>query len=193
MRIQETDFESVSEAEGIDIALLKTIMQVESNGSGHLPAPDNRPKILFEGHLFYKNLSPAQAAKWSVERPDLCHKSWTKTHYKGGAKEWERLASAVSIDREAALKSASWGAFQILGQNHKACGFDTVQSFVNAMFKEERHHLQAVCKFIKAHPTMYRALLRQDWKEFARRYNGPGYSKNSYDLLLAKAYAKFSK
>jgi hypothetical protein len=193
MRIQEPDFVSVSESEGIDIALLKTIMQVESNGSGHLPAPDNRPKILFEGHLFYKNLPADKVAKWSKERPDLCHKSWTKANYKGGAKEWERLASAVSIDREAALKSASWGAFQILGQNHKACGFDTVQAFVNAMFKEERHHLQAVCKFIKAHPAMYRALLRQDWKEFARRYNGPGFASHNYHGRLADAFATFSK
>jgi hypothetical protein len=193
MRIQEADFESVSTSEGIDIALLKTIMQVESNGSGHLAAPDNRPKILFEGHLFYKNLPADKAAKWSKERPDLCHKSWTKTHYKGGAKEWDRLASAVSIDREAALKSASWGAFQILGQNYKACGFDTVQAFVNAMFGPEKLHLLAVCKFIKANKTMYAALLRQDWKEFARRYNGPGFATHNYHGRLADTFAKFSK
>ena len=40
--------------------------------------------------------------------------SWVR-NYKGGAGEYERLAEAIALNREAALKSASWGMFQILG------------------------------------------------------------------------------
>lgn len=192
-RITEQDFIEVSAHEGIGIAELKTIMEVEvGKRSGHLD--DGRPRILFEGHKFYKNLPnrifSEEVAAW---HPTICHKEWTKEHYRGGEAEWERMATAIQIDREAALKSASWGAFQILGENHKAAGFEKVQDFVNAMYKSERHHLIAVCKFIKSWPKMAQALRRHDWKLFARCYNGPGFSANKYDLKLAVAYAKHLK
>ncbi|MBA9078343.1 N-acetylmuramidase family protein [Rufibacter quisquiliarum] len=187
------DYRLVSEQEGIGVAELRTIKQVESNGNGHLA--DGRPKILFEGHKFYLHLSklPEVRKKAAKERPDLCFPKWSRAHYKGGVAEWDRLDAAIKYNREAALKSASWGAFQIMGEHYAVCGFSTVQEFVNSMFKEERYHLEAVCNFIKANPKMYRALLAHDWATFARLYNGAGYKANKYDEKLAAAFAKFSK
>lgn len=193
MKIQEKDFIEISKQEGIGIAELKAVMHVEARGSGHLP--DGRPKILFEGHKFYKHLSknPALRDKACKERPDLCFKTWTKQHYKGGAAEWQRLDDAVQYDREAALKSASYGAFQIMGENYAAAGFKSVQDMVNAMFKSEREHLVAVCKFIKSWPKMYNALLRHDWATFAECYNGPAYKANGYHIQMETAFTSFSK
>lgn len=192
MKITEKDYQEVSRQEGIGVAELKTIMAVESRGAGHLP--DGRPKVLFEGHKFYAHLRHNTALRQQVcrERPDICHARYTNKYYRGGAAEWERLAAAIAYDREAALKSASWGAFQILGENHRAAGFATVQEFVNAMYRSEREHLVAVCRFIKSWPKQYKALLNHDWETFARCYNGPAYKTNGYDRKLREAYARFA-
>ena len=77
-----------------------------------------------------------------------------------------------------------------MGFNHKNCGYDTVEAYVEAMHVSEREHLDAFCHFASAN-HMTRALLAKDWAAFARAYNGPGYAKNNYDKKLAAAYARF--
>lgn len=193
MKLTEHDYQEIAVQEGIPVAVLKAIKKVESNGSGHLP--DGRPVILFEGHKFYQHLrksNPAALVQASKERPDLCHKAWTRNFYKGGAAEWNRLDAAIKYDREAALKSASFGAFQILGENHVQAGFATVQAFVNAHFKAERYHLLAVCKFIKNSKILSTAIRNLDWAAFARGYNGPAYAQNAYDRKLEQAFKQYS-
>lgn len=187
--LTDKDFAEVAASEGVEVALLKTVAEVESAGSGFLP--DGRPKILFEGHKFYANLPSNIRDRASRERPDLCFRSWTRRHYKGGAGEWDRLAAAIAYDREAALKSASWGAFQIMGENHAQAGYRTVQRFVNAMYAGAKEQLQAAVCFIKADEVMFMALKAKDWRVFARRYNGPAYEVNSYHTKLANAYKKY--
>lgn len=193
MKLTEQDYQSVAMQEGIPVAILKAIKKVESNGSGHLA--DGRPVILFEGHKFYQHLrksDPATLVRACKERPDLCFATWTKKYYKGGAAEWDRLDAAVKYNRDAALKSASFGAFQILGENHLQAGFPTVQGFVNAHFKSERYHLIAVCKFIKNSKILSNAIRNLDWAAFAKGYNGPGYAANAYDRKLADAYKLYA-
>ncbi len=192
MKLTDQDYAEIAKQEGINVAALKAIKAVESNGSGFLA--DGRPVILFEGHKFYAHLKskPDILAKAYCERPDLCFPKWTKAHYKGGAAEWNRLDAAIKYDREAALKAASYGAFQILGENHKQAGFDTVQGFVNAMFKSEREQLIAVCKFIKNSKILSNALRNLNWAAFAKAYNGPAYAQNAYDKKLATAYNKYA-
>jgi hypothetical protein len=46
--------------------------------------------------------------------------------------------------------------------------------------------------FIKAN-QLADPLRRHDWAAFARRYNGPGYTANSYDTKLAAAHQRWSK
>lgn len=193
MKIQENDFKEISAQEGIGVAELKAIFHVEARGAGHLP--DGRPKILFEGHKFYKHLSknPELRDRIMKARPDLCFPKWDKRFYKGGAAEWLRLDEAIGFDREAALKSASWGAFQIMGENYAAAGFESVQRFVNAMYGSEREHLVAVCKFIKSWPKMLKALKAHDWATFAECYNGSGYKANGYHIQMEEAYNRFKK
>ncbi len=173
---------------GVDLASIHAIRAVESRGAGFLP--DGRPKILFERHIFYRQLSQrlgVAAAKHHVaQQPQICHPQ--TGGYLGGVREYDRLAQAQLIHAEAALKSASWGAFQIMGFNHEACGHPDVFAFVTAMQQDEDQHLFAFCHFIKAHKLMHQALKDRNWATFARLYNGPGYAKHGYHTRLAKAY-----
>lgn len=191
--LTESDFKEAAEILNCDVAAIKAVAEVESSGHGFLS--DGRVKILFEGHQFYKHTKGA----YSESYPTICYKKWTKQHYsKGpnadvrGAGELTRLEQAISLDREAALKSASYGKFQIMGFNFGACDFDDVEEFYEAMQASEGAQLKAFCCFIKAN-KLDNYLRKHQWANFARGYNGPAYAENKYDKKLAAAYAKYSK
>jgi N-acetylmuramidase len=92
------------------------------------------------------------------------------------------------LDEAAGLKSASLGAFQILGENHVDCGFATVAGFVTAMMREETDHLAAFVQFILANSGMHTALKNKNWATFASLYNGPNYAINQYDTKMQTQY-----
>lgn len=181
-----TDFEYVvaADALGVNVACVKAVVKVESRGSGFLASGE--PVILFERHWMYKLLKQK-----GINPPlsDVCDPK--AGGYLGGAREHERLAKAVKIDRECALQSASWGLFQIMGFHWKSLGYASVQAFINDQYTSEGKQLSTFVKFIKINPSMLAALKARDWAKFARLYNGPEYAKNKYDSKLAEAYASF--
>jgi hypothetical protein len=108
--------------------------------------------------------------------------------YRGGALEYPRLAEAQQLDEQAALGSASWGLFQIMGSNFKLAGYGDVISFVRAHVAGGEHaHLEALLTFLK-NSGLIDELQRCDWAGFARGYNGSGYAQNSYDQKLKAAF-----
>ncbi len=125
----------------------------------------------------------------SKTRPDLS--SQKPGGYLGGTREWERLNAAILFDRTAALKSASWGLGQIMGFNHVAAGYPTVEKFVIAMHESEAGQLEAMMQFMKYNPQMHRALCDRNFAQFAFLYNGQAYRRNAYDTKLAAAYQKY--
>ncbi|NOX40761.1 MAG: DUF3380 domain-containing protein [Alphaproteobacteria bacterium] len=105
---------------------------------------------------------------------------------------YPRLIDAIKINETAALKSASWGIGQILGQNYQLTGYTSVQAMVRAFTEDEELQLKAAVDFIKSE-SLDDDLRDHRWQGFARGYNGPGYAKNRYDKKLAAAFAKWSK
>ena len=183
--LSEAAFAAAAEAIGCDVPAIKAVAEVESRGQGFLA--DGRLKILFEGHIFFKYTHGAFAA----QHPTICYPRWTRQFYLGGAREWTRLNEALALDHNAALMSASYGRFQIMGFNFAHCGFTSVDAFVSALQTGEDAHLQAFCAYIMdvglaRHLTLHR------WDDFAQGYNGPQYRKNQYDLNLQKAYIKYA-
>jgi len=155
-------------------------MNVESRGSGFLPS--GRPKILFEGHWF----SRLTGGVHDAAHGDISYPNWSHDHYLGGEREYERLERAVALDREAALKSTSWGLGQVMGFNAEKVGFDDVEEMVAAMFESEDAQLHAMAGFIHSE-GLETALAAEDWRAFAQVYNGPGFEQNDYDGKLEAA------
>lgn len=173
-----------------EVAALKAVAEVESGGDGFLPTGE--PKILFEPHIFWKELRKLNIDPATIkDADDILYPKWGAKPYGRVSQQHERMGRAVLISRDAALKSASWGKFQILGVNYKLAGFGTIQDFVNAMYKGEDEHLAAFVSFIK-YTFLDDELRAKDWKGFARGYNGALYWKNTYDKKLAAAYKKYS-
>jgi hypothetical protein len=115
--------------------------------------------------------------------------SFTAVHGAGGAHQYDRLDEAIALDRKAALQSASWGMFQILGSNYAACGFPGAEDYVTAMCVSEASQLDAFAAFCR-HGGLDRFLRAHDWTQFALAYNGPGEAANDYDTKLAAAYRR---
>lgn len=181
--ISEQAYREAAEDLGCDVAAVKAVAQVESAGGGFFN--DGRPKILYERHWFRKFTN----GQFDVSNASV---SGTRGGYKRGAAEYARLEEAIGLDREAALKSASWGKFQIMGFNHAVCGFDDVEDFVAAMVESEDRHLQAFISFVESN-GLDAHLRSLNWAKFARGYNGPAYRENKYDTKMANAYAKFAR
>jgi hypothetical protein len=182
--LSERDYQRAANILGVSVAAIKTVTRVESSGSGFLPS--GRPTILFERHLFYDFTNGKHASNC----PDIC--AYDPGGYSGGEAEWNRLEKAAKLDRAAAYRSASWGLFQILGDNFKACGFNTVDDYVAAMKRSEGEQLNAFVNFVISN-NLVQYIAKRDWANFARCYNGPNYQINQYDVKLAAAYAEFSR
>jgi hypothetical protein len=183
---------SMAQQYGVEPAVILAIQQIESGGNGFYS--DGRPKILFEGHVFWKQLEKVgkNPQDYVAGNEDILYPKWDSSKYEGGLKEYDRLEKAKKIDEIAALKSASWGEFQIMGFNHATVGYSDVESFVEAMHVPNGASLKAVMEFVKNNNLLRHVQgSSKDWAAFARGYNGPGYAKNQYDKKLAAAYERF--
>lgn len=188
--LSNQDIKDQASAAGIDPRVLFAIRSVEGKGAGFLP--DGRPLILFERHIFYreyaKKFGRAKAKELQQSVPNICHPVWDKTAYKGYGREYDRLELAATYDKECAHRAASWGMFQILGQNYEVCGFSSAVEFSAKMRESEDFHLAAVIKFIKGNPKLYAAVKIKDFVAIATIYNGPAQAQNGYAVKMEDAY-----
>lgn len=190
--ITEAAFQESAISLGCDLAAIKAVAEVESRGDGFIKDKTGArvPKTLFERHVF----SRLTGGKYDAIAPDISNpiSSAKDRSYGTYAEQPARLEKAAKLDRNAALQSASWGIFQIMGFNYQLAGFKTLQDFVNAMYKDEDEHLKAFVNFVK-NSDLASALKNHDWAAFARGYNGADYRQSQYDTKLAQAYAKYAK
>ena len=168
------------------------------NETGGRSAFDNqgRVKILFEGHIFYKLLDKKGFDVESIKNSNqnqfnILYDSYSKRGNAYKLDQYYRLNNAITIDRDSALQSASYGIGQVLGTNYKTCGYKTIDDFVRDMNIGEFKQLEIMMKFITANKKMYKALQQEDFQTFARLYNGPAYATNNYDTKLAATANKF--
>lgn len=177
-----SDYKRASAALGCSVAAVVAITRVESPRGPFLP--DGRPTLLFERHKFHQHTR----GRFSAAHPDISS-SKPGGYGAAGTHQHDRMGRAAKLDRDAALKSASWGAFQIMGENYKQAGHGTLQQFVNAMYRSASDQLDCFVNFIRNDQRLLRAIRELDWATFARVYNGPAYRQNRYDEKLAAEYA----
>ena len=101
------------------------------------------------------------------------------------------LIRAIAIDETAALKSASYGAGQVLGENFALCGWPSVQAFVLDMCDHEDAHIRAMLGFMEA-KGLARAMRDRDFDAIARVYNGTG-QVAVYGGRMRTAYQRHAK
>ncbi len=189
--LSPADFEAAAKSlgDGIDARLIQAFAEVESGGkSGFGPA--GLPVIAFEGHFFRK----FTGRKYDTDYPLLSYPykqkagpEWKKNN-KNQTTAWETLNAAIALDEAAALKSCSWGMFQVMGSNYSMCEYATVNAFVAAMKAGERGQLGAFVGYCKKKKGMIPALRAKNFATMAQLYNGNDYG--DYDKRIEKAYKK---
>jgi N-acetylmuramidase/Putative peptidoglycan binding domain len=168
---------------GVSAVEIWTVLAVETSGCGYLA--DRRPQILYERHIFHR-LTKGEYSDGDVSHPKA------GGYGPHGAPQYERLGRAVSFHRSAALRSASWGIGQIMGENFAVAGFQSEEAMVDAMLRSEDEQLTAMGAFLANNKKLQSSLRSHDWATFARHYNGPNYETNKYDLRLNDQYQKFA-
>lgn len=181
-----SDVKAVADRLDIEVEKLLAVLEVEAAGSGFDHA--GRPKILYEAHVFWRNLP--RELREEANRQGLAWSHWERGRYpRGSDAMYETLAKAIEIDEDAALKACSWGAPQILGENFAMVGFATVQEMVAAFMDSERAQIEALAAYLED-ASLGITLRCGDWAGFARVYNGPSYSVHRYDERLEEAYQR---
>lgn len=167
--------------------LIRTVIEVEAPRGGF----DSRGRvtILFEPHVFYRNINVRSVRDRAVQE-GLAYRTWGQMRYP--ADSYPRFSKAFQLDPVAAMKACSWGKGQVLGENHVYAGFDDIHAMVDSFKISEANQVRGMLSFIK-NRRLDGALRRQNWREFARGYNGSGYEKNNYHVKLQRAYEKWSK
>ena len=176
-------FDNAAETLGVDAAKLWAVVEIEAKRCGFLP--DRRPVILFERHKFSEKTGGKYDASADISNPEPGGYGAAGTH------QYDRLAKALKLNREAAIWSTSWGLGQVMGFNAEAAGFPDMETMIDEMCGSENAQLIGMTRFM-LRGGLDKALRVGDWTTFARKYNGKNYHINKYDDRLRGAHQKFS-
>ncbi|WP_162604784.1 N-acetylmuramidase family protein [Geomonas ferrireducens] len=168
--------------------MIKAFAEVESGGKSGFGS-DGLPVIAYEGHIFRRLTKRLhdRHMRLSYVYLEKAGAQW-KLNNRSHSVSWQTLRAAMELDANAALQSCSWGKFQIMGFNHKACGFENVLDFVMAMKTGEREQLMGFVKFCKSRSDLISAIMAKDFKKIACLYNGVNYG--DCDKRMERSYKK---
>lgn len=194
--LKDSDYSAAAERLKVSELTIRVFGAVEGRGVGFLK--NGKPKILFERHRMYAYLrlkkGAAFANKMAVERSNIVNRK--SGGYQGNEAEYVRLELAKQIDVECALMSASWGQFQIMGENWKELGYSSAQDFVDQQFASESFQLEAFIRFIEwktgiidnKKVALIDALRAENWNAVFTLYNGQNYKKLGYQAKFQKEW-----
>lgn len=194
-QLEDLDLPRIAHEIGCTEDEVHMLMDVESAGDGF--DSQNRPKVLYEPHIMFKELTKRgdKAGLAEAMKLGLAYKVWKTKPYPKDS--YPNLIKACAINLEAALCSASWGAEQMMGFNFKTAGYDNVVDMVNAHCEDEENHIQSMINFCDANSladdlqrlaALKRPTTAADCAPIARVYNGAGYAENNYHVKLAQRH-----
>lgn len=191
-RINHSDIVAAASLLSVPVANLKALAEKESGRSSFSRA--GRPVILFEAHWF----SRLTQRRYDRTHPSISSRRWNRNLYaRHMPGRYARLARAAALDVNAALSSASWGKFQIMGFHWRDLRYPSAFDFALAMSRSEADHLDALVRFIRANnlaPSLAKCRPNNAVSciPFSKAYNGGGFRKNSYHIKLSRLIAKHS-
>lgn len=154
------DYLKAARSLNCEVAAIRAVADVESSGSGFDMFSNIKKR--FEAHLFLRETGQSASS----------------------------YDTAYQINARAAIRSTSWGKFQVLGSNFKDAGYSSPEAMVANYKKSEQNQLDSFVRLIKAW-GLTDELQNRQWAAFARAYNGPRYAENAYHTKMADRYQKY--
>jgi hypothetical protein len=103
----------------------------------------------------------------------------------GQSDEWQNLTRAYEVEAEAALWSTSYGLPQLMGFNWQVTRQQSLTDMVLAFQNSCVEQVAGFFGFVENN-GLVRFIKNADWREFTRRYNGPG-NVTAYSSRLINA------
>lgn len=187
---------------GFSPATVQAIIDVESSGG-----PD---AFRFEPHVFHRMTTPgANTSTLPNQMKYISVIPWTpknwpsvKASYVKSETNNKAFARAKKINPDAAVRSSSWGAFQVLDPLSNG-GASNWKTWLDRWNTEDRWKLSTELFFGWLKNNKVSDLVASAeggggtataWVPFAKRYNGSGATApgQDYHIKLAKAYSKYA-
>lgn len=148
--LTDADFQNAATqlGNGIAVNIIKAFAIVESGGRSGF-GPTMMPVVAYEGHIFRKYTQRKYDKAYPLLSYPYLEKAgpqW-RANNKDQATAWKTMLAAFNLAPEAALMSASYGMFQIMGFNFAACGYRNVFDFVTAIKLNAGQQLKAFVGF----------------------------------------------
>jgi hypothetical protein len=149
------------------------------------------PSILYERHVFSRNTHPK--GRFNAMHPELSAlKGYGPGGYGSFSVQYNKLAAAYELEAEAAFEACSWGAFQVLGENATALGYQSARAMAVELAKSEAAHLDSYVRFIKVNGLAddlgrCRPGDPDSCIPFVEGYNGHGFRSFNYHVHFAQA------
>lgn len=194
--LKDSDYVTAAKRLKVSELAIRVFGATEGRGLGFLK--NGKAKILFERHRMYFYLAQFKGKAFANAQmkasPSIVNT--VSGGYKGNEAEYTRLRLAQNIHPESALMSCSWGQFQIMGENWKELGYQSVFDFVEQMQASESLQLEAFIRFIEWKTgtinekkiSLLEALRAEDWPTVFTLYNGPNYRKLGYQAKFQKEW-----
>lgn len=176
---------------GVTEAHIWASWDCECTGS---PFIAGRPTILFEPHRFSK----ATHGRFDASHPNISSPTWNRKLYPGSQQgRYDQLLEAVGLDVDAGFASASYGGFQILGENYHLCDAASPWDFAWRQAQTADDQLYGYVMFVKgARLAAKLAACRPgdalSCRPFCTGYNGTAERENNYEGRFAAALARRS-
>lgn len=178
-------------AQAITLAHVMAAYDVESTGQ---PFIAGRPTILPEPHRFSRNTQHRFDGKVPAR---VSNRRWDRSLYPATqAARYDVLWDMIRLDPWAGFASASYGGFQVLGENYSLCEFADPMAFARAHAQTVAAHLMAFTMFVinrgladdlgRCRPNDPESCV-----DFCRGYNGTAFRVNRYHERFARALAAY--
>lgn len=199
--VTDKHFESLAKDIGVEAKVFKAVAIVESGGRKSFLNVDGKQKakILYERHYMYRFLkklkTQQQLDDLKKNQPDLVHNVGTykdkNAKYGSEEEQFGKLEKAKKIDNDSAIKSCSWGKFQVMGKYYNYL-YGTPDEMEDAMNMCEVQHFAYFKVYLKdvTGAPMIKAMKDKNWNKIAELYNGPDYPINKYHTKMKSQYEK---
>lgn len=195
--IEEIDLINAAKKLTIEVAAMKAINEVQSEGMGFI---NDFPVITFKRHIFWQRLiAYGQTPHLLVTSDNGDILGEEASNRSIPAEEIKRLKRAQLLHEKAALEATAWGAFHIMGYHWKALGYRSINAFVSRMKESEGEQLHAFVEYLNVNNIA--SLLRlktgqshlnlRHFSTFARAYNGKQYAQGRYHTKMLSAYKRY--
>jgi hypothetical protein len=170
--IAESQYAAIAKELNCEVAAIKAIVKNETKNEAFFA--NGLPSILFERHIFYENTKPTKGSHPFAKFPDICKPSvggWGAS----GIFQYERLIKAAKLDKNAALRSCSWGAFQVIADPYEILGYDNPSQIANECMASMDGQIKLFIGFMKMKDkevSIIKHIKNKDWEKVASAYNG---------------------